>query len=195
MRAFVPVREFTEDHFLVMGTKNGVIKKTFLTEFSRPRKTGIIALDWMRATISSVPQLPTETATLMAKSGGKAIRFHEKTVRAMGRGARGVRGVEIEDQESVVGMVCVKGETSQHSRGHCERLRQAHEAGGLPHHRTWREGHHHGEDNDRNGDLIAIKEDRPRRQADDRDQRRWLLIRMSIEDTWTMGATRKACAS
>jgi DNA gyrase subunit A len=111
IRAFVPVREFTEDHFLVMATRKGVIKKTFLTEFSRPRRSGIIAvgLDPGDALIAA-DVTDGSHDILLAKSGGKAIRFRESDVRAMGRTARGVRGVEIEGDEDVVGMVCVKGE-------------------------------------------------------------------------------------
>jgi len=108
---YVPVREFTEDHFLVMATAGGVIKKTFLTEFSRPRRSGIIA-----CALDEGDRLIGAAITdgghdvLLAKSGGKAIRFREKDVRPMGRTARGVRGVETDGDEKVVGMVTVKGE-------------------------------------------------------------------------------------
>jgi DNA gyrase subunit A len=113
IRAFVPVREFTEDHFLVMCTQQGTIKKTFLTEFSRPRRAGIIAMqvDEGDALIGAAITDGTHDIFL-AKSGGKAIRFREKDVRPMGRSARGVRGVEIEGSERVVDMVCIKNETS-----------------------------------------------------------------------------------
>jgi DNA gyrase subunit A len=109
--SYVPVREFTEDHFLVMATARGVIKKTFLTEFSRPRPSGIIA-----CALDEGDRLIGAAITdgghdvLLAKSGGKAIRFREKDVRAMGRTARGVRGVEVDEGEKVVGMVTIKGE-------------------------------------------------------------------------------------
>jgi DNA gyrase subunit A len=111
IQSYVPVREFTEDHFLVMATAGGVIKKTFLTEFSRPRPSGIIA-----CALDEGDRLIGAAITdgghdvLLAKSGGKAIRFREKDVRPMGRTARGVRGVEVDDGEKVVGMVTVKGE-------------------------------------------------------------------------------------
>jgi DNA gyrase subunit A len=113
IRAFVPVREFTEDHYLVMCTRLGTIKKTFLTEFSRPRRAGIIAMqvDDGDALIGAAITDGNHDIFL-AKSGGKAIRFREKDVRAMGRSARGVRGVEIEGDEHVVDMVCIKNETS-----------------------------------------------------------------------------------
>ncbi|NNE43499.1 MAG: DNA gyrase subunit A, partial [Gemmatimonadetes bacterium] len=109
--SYVPVREFTEDHLLVMATRKGVIKKTFLTEFSRPRKTGIIAVapDEDDQLIGAAITDGTHDI-LLAKSGGKAIRFHETDVRPMGRSARGVRGVELEGDEVVVGMVCIKGD-------------------------------------------------------------------------------------
>jgi DNA gyrase subunit A len=110
--SFVPVREFTEDHFLVMATRKGVIKKTFLTEFGRPRRTGIIACAPDEGDqLIGAAVTDGEHDILLAKSGGKAIRFHEKDVRAMGRSARGVRGVELEgEDEVVIGMVCIKGE-------------------------------------------------------------------------------------
>ena len=108
----MPVREFTEDHFVVMATAKGVIKKTFLTEFSRPRRTGIIACaldDGDRLIGAAITD--GDHDVLLAKSGGKAIRFREKDVRPMGRTARGVRGVETEGGETVIGMVCVKADT------------------------------------------------------------------------------------
>jgi DNA gyrase subunit A len=111
--SYVPVREFTEDHFVVMATAGGVIKKTFLTEFSRPRRTGIIACaldEGDRLIGASITD--GDHDVLLAKSGGKAIRFREKDVRPMGRAARGVRGVETEGGEKVVGMVCVKPDTN-----------------------------------------------------------------------------------
>jgi DNA gyrase subunit A len=108
---YVPVREFTEDHYLVMATRHGVIKKTFLTEFSRPRRTGIIACALDEGdTVIGAAVTDGEHDILLAKSGGKAIRFHERDVRAMGRSARGVRGVDLEGGEHVVDMVCVKGD-------------------------------------------------------------------------------------
>ncbi|MDP6529467.1 MAG: DNA gyrase subunit A [Gemmatimonadota bacterium] len=113
VRAFVPVKEFTEDHFLVMATRNGTIKKTFLTEFSRPRKAGIIAIGLDEGdTLIGASITDGNHDILLAKSGGKAIRFVEKDVRAMGRTARGVRGVELEGGEHVVGMVCIRDEVS-----------------------------------------------------------------------------------
>ena len=113
VRAFVPVRDFTGDQFLVMATRGGTIKKTHLEEFSRPRRAGIIAMgiDDDDALIG-VALTDGSHDILLAKSGGKAIRFHETDVRPMGRSARGVRGVELEGDEAVVGMVCVKGDDS-----------------------------------------------------------------------------------
>ncbi len=187
VRAFVPVREFTEDHFLVMGTKNGVIKKTFLTEFSRPRKSGIIALQLDEGdTLIGAAITDGAHDILMAKSGGKAIRFHEKDVRAMGRGARGVRGVELEDDEAVVGMVCVKGENSSilvvtengyGKRTQLEDYRITNRGGkGIITVKT----------TDRNGRLVAIKEVVPE------DElmivtRKGIVIRMSIANVSEIG--------
>lgn len=185
--AFVPVKEFTEDHFLVMGTRNGTIKKTFLTEFSRPRRSGIIALSLDEGD-SLIGAVVTDGGhdILMAKSGGKAIRFHESDVRAMGRGARGVRGVELEGEEEVVGMICVKGEHSSilvvTSKGYGKRTK-------LEDYRITKRG---GKGiftvkaTERNGTLVSIKE------VASTDElmlisRKGILIRLSVEGVAEIG--------
>jgi DNA gyrase subunit A len=185
--AFVPVKEFTEDHYLVMGTRAGTIKKTFLTEFSRPRRSGIIAL-----TLDEGDSLIGAAITdgthdiLLAKSGGKAIRFHEKDVRAMGRGARGVRGVELEGDEHVVGMVCVKGEHSSilvvTSKGYGKRTK-------LEDYRITRRGGkgiYTVRATDRNGTLVAIKEVTPTDELM-LISRNGILIRLSVEGVAEIG--------
>ena len=101
--------EYINSHFIVMCTKKGVIKKTSLEAYSRPRSNGINAI-----TIKENDQLLEAKMTtgnsqiMMAVKSGKAIRFEEEKVRAMGRTASGVRGIRLaDDKDEVVGMICV----------------------------------------------------------------------------------------
>jgi DNA gyrase subunit A len=109
--AFITAREFDEDHFVVMATRKGVVKKTRLSQFSHPRRGGIKAIS-----IDKQDELIDAAVTdgnhdiVLAKTMGKAIRFHESDVREMGRTARGVRGTLLEDGDQVVGMVVAVGE-------------------------------------------------------------------------------------
>ncbi len=114
IKAFISVEglkddEYLDNNFIVMCTKNGIIKKTTLRAYSRPRSNGINAI-----TIKDGDELLEAKLTdgnneiLMAKKSGKAIRFNESLVRPMGRTAAGVRGVRLENEsDEVVGMVCV----------------------------------------------------------------------------------------
>jgi DNA gyrase subunit A len=105
VQAILTVREFEENRYVVMATKNGVIKKTDLMAFSNPRPSGIIAIG-----IDSGDRLIAAALTdgkselFLATSGGQAIRFKEDDVRAMGRQAFGVKGIELEAGDAVVGM-------------------------------------------------------------------------------------------
>jgi DNA gyrase subunit A len=109
--AFVTTKDFPADSYLVMATRKGVIKKTKLSAFSHPRRGGIIAISLDEGDTLIDARLADGTNDIvLAKSGGKAIRFHERDVRPMGRTARGVRGVTLEDDDVVVGMVVVRRE-------------------------------------------------------------------------------------
>jgi len=105
----VPVREFTKGHFVVMATTQGKIKKTSLEAFSNPRKGGIlaIALGADDRLISSVLSEGGDQLCI-ATEQGKAIRFEEKDIRSMGRGAQGVKGITLRKNDRVVGMVRVE---------------------------------------------------------------------------------------
>jgi len=104
----VPVSEFRDDQFLVLATRNGIIKKTILSDYGRPRRGGIIAVNLrdndhlIAAAITSGDQ-----DIVLAKKNGRCIRFHEKGVRAMGRAASGVKGTTLVGGDEVVGMVVV----------------------------------------------------------------------------------------
>jgi DNA gyrase subunit A len=101
----LPVREFTEGKFVVMATEQGVIKKTDLMEYSRPRAGGIIAIglnetDRLIATAITTGQ----DEVFLSTRQGMSIRFHEEDVRPMGRAATGVRGIDLEEGDVLVGM-------------------------------------------------------------------------------------------
>ena len=111
--AYVAVKEFDEKHFVAFATKQGVIKKTALTEFSNPRKGGInaITIDDKDALIEA--KITDGTADIMlGTEQGQAIRFHESEVREMGRTAGGVKGIDLEKGDAVVGMVMLKRDAS-----------------------------------------------------------------------------------
>jgi len=109
--AFVSTKEFQADRYLMMATRQGVIKKTELSAFSHPRRGGIIAITLDEGDTLIDARLTDGTNDIvLAKSGGKAVRFHEQDVRSMGRSAHGVRGVTLEDDDHVVGMVVIARE-------------------------------------------------------------------------------------
>ncbi|TMQ58290.1 MAG: DNA gyrase subunit A [Candidatus Eisenbacteria bacterium] len=111
--AVLPVKEFDDTHFIMMVTKNGTAKKTPLSAYSNPRRGGIVAIgvDENDALIDAVLTDGTQEIVLQ-KRNGKAIRFNEGDVRPMGRTAYGVRGVTLEEDDAVVGMIAVKREAS-----------------------------------------------------------------------------------
>ena len=111
--AFVPVREFDDKHFVVMSTRNGVIKKTVLSAFSNPRKGGINAMNVPEDdNLIEVEITDGNCDIVLGTRQGQAIRFHEDKVRDMGRGAYGVKGVTLEKEDFVIGMVVVKRDTT-----------------------------------------------------------------------------------
>ena len=103
--------DFCNSHYVLFCTKNGLIKKTCLSEYSRPRTNGVIAIS-IRENDRMIGVCLTngENEIVLANRGGRAIRFNESAVRTMGRTATGVRGMTLDDEEGideVVGMVCV----------------------------------------------------------------------------------------
>ena len=106
--AVMPVRKFEPDRYILMATKQGVLKKTQLTAFSNPRVGGIIALNLDDGDeLIGVGQTDGSLNVFLGTKGGKAIRFPEEKVRAMGRSARGVRGIELAKDDCVIGMEVV----------------------------------------------------------------------------------------
>jgi DNA gyrase subunit A len=108
VQAFLPVREFTEGRYVLMATKQGVIKKCDLTVFDHPLSRGIIAIALDEGDqLISARLTEGEPEIFLATYQGKAIRFNAEDVRPMGRPARGVRAIRLADGDSVIGMVPV----------------------------------------------------------------------------------------
>ena len=117
VNAFIRVKKLTTDtefinsHYLLFCTKKGVIKKTLLEAYSRPRQNGVNAITLREDDgLIEVCMTNGNNEVLIANRNGRAIRFHESAVRVMGRTASGVRGMTLDDDPSdeVVGMVCIK---------------------------------------------------------------------------------------
>ena len=105
-------RSFPEDHYVFMSTRMGTVKKTPLTDFSNPRKAGIIAVGLDDGDVLVGAALTDGKHDVMLFSdGGKAVRFDEEDVRPMGRSARGVRGMMLEEGQSVIAMLVAEDET------------------------------------------------------------------------------------
>lgn len=108
INAILPVREYAEDRYVFMATASGVVKKTPLVDFSRPRSNGIIALGLREDDVLvDVKVTNGEHDIMLLTSAGKAIRFEENQVRAMGRTATGVRGVRLGADQRVISLICV----------------------------------------------------------------------------------------
>ncbi|ANO51467.1 DNA gyrase subunit A [Woeseia oceani] len=107
--AILPIQEFDDEKFVVMVTSGGTIKKTPLSQFSRPRANGIIAIDLRDDRLVNVALTDGQQEILLVASNGKAIRFNEGDVRPMGRGAAGVRGIKLSDGHEVIGLSILSG--------------------------------------------------------------------------------------
>ena len=107
--AIVPVREFDEEHFLIQVTRNGLVKKTALSAYSRPRRGGIIAMNILEDD-SLIEAALTDGShdIVLATREGQAIRFSERGIRPTGRGTQGVKGITLGKGDEVVGMVVVR---------------------------------------------------------------------------------------
>lgn len=114
VRAIIDVKdlkdeEFVKNHNIVLCTKKGIIKKTELEDFSRPRQTGVNAITILEGDeLLEAKMTDGNSEIMMAVMSGRAIRFHEQKVRPTGRGAIGVAGIEVDEVgDEVVGMICV----------------------------------------------------------------------------------------
>jgi len=186
IHAVVPVRSFRADHYLVLATSLGVVKKTALAEFSRPRRAGIRAI-----TLEAEERLVAATVTdgsrdiVLAGSNGLSVRFSEAEIRPMGRSARGVRGMNLDPGARLIGMVVVKaGSTllaiTEHGYGKRSPLDDY-----RPQHRGGR-GLITIKTTERNGQLVDIKE------VSDGEEllvitRNGISIRLAVKDISTIG--------
>jgi DNA gyrase subunit A len=106
INAVLPVREYDAEHFVFMVTSKGTVKKTSLEAFSRPRASGIIAIDLRDGDkLVDVALTDGKRDILLGASSGKAIRFNEADVREMGRGAAGVRGIRLQPEHEVIALI------------------------------------------------------------------------------------------
>ncbi len=157
--AFVTVKEFNEKLYVTMVTKMGYVKKVPLSEFSNPRKIGIIAITLNRGDRLVDARLTDGTQDLIIGTRrGMAIRFNEKDIRPMGRQAMGVRGIKLEKNDEVIGMIAVKRpgttilvvtEKGFGKRSELSDYRVTHRGG---------KGVITVKVNERTGDMVAIKE-------------------------------------
>ncbi|MFL9709923.1 DNA gyrase subunit A [Methylobacillus sp. Pita1] len=106
INAILPVKEFDENHFVFMATAKGTVKKTALTEFSNPRRSGIIALNLDDGDYLIGAEVTNGVNDIvLVSNGGKAVWFDEEDVRAMGRAARGVRGMKLQAKQQVISLL------------------------------------------------------------------------------------------
>src|SRR6266852_4530737 len=156
--ALVPVREFSEDQFLLFATKDGLVKKTVLSEFGNPRSVGIRAINIEKGDeLIDVQVTDGKNDIVLATAHGMSIRFHEKDVRDMGRTATGVKGIELDKKDHVIDMVVVRRMSTHHAvtekgmgkRSELDEYRVQHRGGrGII---TLKRG-------DKTGDIVALKE-------------------------------------
>ena len=187
--------DYIQDKYIIMCTKKGVIKKTKLDAYSRPRTNGINAIGIREGDELLEAKLTGgEHEILMALKSGRAIRFNESTVRPMGRTASGVRGITLGgDKDEVIGMVCVEDLTRTilvvSEKGYGKRTYLNDPESGEAVYRITNRGGKGVKTlsiTDKTGDLVAIKQ-----VTDDDDlmiiNKSGVMIRMHISDLRTMG--------
>ena len=157
--SFIAVKEFDDKHFILMVTTQGIIKKVSLSEFSNPRKGGIVAANLKKGDILNDAKLTDGSQeVIIGTEGGMAIRFQESEIRPMGRSAAGVRGIRLGKGDKVVGVVTLrrKGTTilvaaakGYGKRSEAEEYRTSHRGGkGIKTVKT----------SDKTGKMVVIKE-------------------------------------
>jgi DNA gyrase subunit A len=180
--------EYVNSHYVIMATKKGIVKKTSLEQYSRPRQNGIIAIGVREEDELLEARLTTGTSQIfLGLKSGKAIRFEESKTRPMGRGASGVRGITLaDDADEVIGMVSVNNfdedilvvsENGYGKRSNVEDYRITNRGG---------KGVKTISISKKTGGLVAIK------NVSDSDDlmiinKSGIAIRMSMEDLRTMG--------
>ena len=123
INAVLPIREFSEDKFVFMATADGTVKKCSLADFSRPRPSGIRAIELREDNqLIGVELTDGKQDVMLFSDAGKAVRFNESEVRAMGRTARGVRGIKLNGDQRVISLIIVESDctvltTTEHGYG------------------------------------------------------------------------------
>ena len=158
LAALVPVREFSEEQFLFFATREGLVKKTRLSEFGNPRSTGIRAINVEQGDeLIDVQVTDGKNDIVLATHHGMSIRFHEQDVRDMGRTATGVRGVTLDKKDKVIDLVIIRRastllvvtEKGMGKRSELDEYRVQHRGG---------RGIITLKRNEKTGDIIALKE-------------------------------------
>ncbi len=203
VNAFIRVKglndkEYINSHYLIFATKQGVIKKTLLEAYSRPRQNGVNAIHIREDDqVIQVRLTDGDSEIVMASRNGRAIRFHESTVRPMGRISTGVRGMQLNEdgQDEVVGMICIDKKMAADStilvvsqQGYGKRTRLDDEDGEPVYRVTNRGGKGVKTLNitDKTGKLVAIKS-----VTDDNDlmiiNKSGVAIRLKVDNMRIMG--------
>ncbi|HNN46274.1 MAG TPA: DNA gyrase C-terminal beta-propeller domain-containing protein, partial [Azospira sp.] len=111
INAILPVKEFAQDRFIFMATSQGTVKKTPLSEFSNPRKAGIIAVALDEGDYLIGAEITNgENDIVLVSDGGRAVWFDEEDVRPMGRPARGVRGMKLGKEQTVLSLLVAEND-------------------------------------------------------------------------------------
>jgi len=156
--AFVPVKEFDASHYVVTATRGGIIKKTSLDKYSHPRKGGICgALVDKDDVLIEAKLTDGSMDIILGTRKGKAIRFQESEVRPMGRSSRGVKGITLGKDDTIMGMVVVKRDTTLlvvSENGYGKRS----DISDYPIHHRGGRGVITIKNTKRNGDVVTIKE-------------------------------------
>jgi DNA gyrase subunit A len=114
INAVLPIREFDAERFVLFSTAKGTVKKTKLADYSRPRANGIIAIDLDEDDhLIDVAITNGRFDIMLLNNTGKAVRFHESDVRAMGRSARGVRGMRLNTEQRIISLLVIDPEASE----------------------------------------------------------------------------------
>ena len=188
-------KEYLNSHYLIFSTKRGIVKKTLLEAYSRPRQNGVIAITLRDDDeVISVRMTNGEKDILLANRNGRAIRFNESKVRAMGRTATGVIGMRLDDEkDEVIGMICMNAASKEtilvvSEKGYGKRTRLNDDDGEPVYRITNRGGKGVKTLNisEKTGKLVSIKS-----VSDDNDlmiiNKSGITIRLNISDIRTMG--------
>ena len=189
INAILPVKDFTQEAYVFMATSQGVVKKTPLEDFSRPRSSGIIALDLREGDHLIGVEITTgEYDVILVASTGKSIRFAEQDVRPMGRTATGVRGMRIDESHEVISVMVVEhnDETHQVLIGTANGFGKRTPMQDFPQQKRGGQGVIAVQTTDRNGDVIGavmVAEDDQAMLITDQGT----LVRTAVNEISSMG--------